>query len=170
MRVIPRLGLLGLLFVACEDPQSEARVEGLVVDDVAAYWAVRGQDAEKNHYIHPVIRFRIGNHGSEEVGYVQAMAVFKRESFPDEPWGNAFIYSISEAQIPPGGTSDLLTLRCDTNFVSKDTPEQMFDNEKWEKVWVEVFLRAGPSSWKLALTEEIPKRIGAPGLDKFISP
>ena len=45
----------------------------------------------------------------------------------------------------------------------------MFDNAKWEEVEVEVFLNVGPSSW-LPLTElEVPKHIGAPGLEKFLS-
>jgi hypothetical protein len=154
----------------CGEAESEARLEALELEDVAAYWAVRGKDAEENNYIHPVVRFRVRNGGAEAVGYVQAMAVFKRESFPEEPWGNAFLYSISEEAIPPGGASDVLTLRSDTNFVSKDAPERMFENEKWEEVRVELFLRVGSSSWRAAAELDVPKRIGAPGLEKFLEP
>lgn len=159
-----------LSLAACGDAESETRLEALELEDVAAYWAVRGKDAEQNHYIHPVVRFRVRNRGGEPVGYVQAMAVFKRESFPDEPWGNDFLYSIAEEPISAGGVSDVLTLRSDTNFISKDSPEQMFQNPKWEKVRVEVFLRVGSSTWKPALRLDVPKRIGAPGLEKFLEP
>jgi hypothetical protein len=117
-----------------------------------------------------VVRFRIKNAGSEEAGYIQAMAVFKRETFPDEPWGNDFLYSISEEPLAPGASSDVLTMRSDTNFVSKDTPEQMFQNEKWEKISVSIFLRVGPSSWKPVLSLDVPKQIGAPGVEKFLEP
>jgi hypothetical protein len=154
----------------CDDSKSQARVEALELEDVAAYWAVRGKDAEENHYIHPVVRFRVRNDGGDAVGYVQAMAVFKRESFPEEPWGNDFLYSISEEPISPGSASDVLTMRSDTNFISKDAPERMFQNEKWERVHVEVFLRVGPSNWRPVLNLEVPKRIGAPGLEKFLDP
>ena len=160
---------LPLGIAACGASKSEVQVGSLELTDVAAYWAVRGQDSEQNNYIHPVVRFRVRNSGQEPVGYIQAMAVFKRENFPDEPWGNDFLYSISEAPIAPGGSSDVVTLRSDASFIGKDAPEQMFDNPKWEEVDVEVFLRVGPSSW-LPLTElEVPKRIGAPGLEKFLS-
>jgi len=159
-----------LALSACDDADSEAKVGALELVDVVAYWAVRGKDREQNNYIHPVVRFRVKNTGAEEAGYIQAMAVFKRENFPDEPWGNDFLYSISETPIAPGAATDLLTMRADTNFVSKDEPEQMFQNEKWEKIDVSVFLRVGPSSWKPVLSLEVPKQIGAPGIEKFLEP
>lgn len=164
--------LIGGLFAAvgCGGADSEAVAEALTLTDVAAYWAVRGKDREQNNYINPVVRFRIKNGSDKQAGYVQAMAVFRRESFPDESWGNAFLYSVSEEPIPPGEETDLLTLRADTNFISKDAPEQMFQNEKWENVSLEIFLRVGPSSWISVHEAEVPKRIGAPGLEKFLEP
>lgn len=164
------LTLVAGVVAGCSGAASEAKAEALELDDVAAYWAVRGKDREQNNYINPVVRFRVKNTGTEEAGYIQAMAVFKRENFPDEPWGNDFLYSISETAIAPGALSDVVTMRSDTNFVSKDAPEQMFQNEKWEEISVSVFLRLGPSNWKPVLTLEVPKQIGAPGLEKFLTP
>jgi hypothetical protein len=154
----------------CSDTAADAKVGSLELTDVSSYWAVRGKDKEQNNYIHPVVRFRIKNAGADAAGYIQAMAVFKRETFPDEPWGNDFLYSVSDEPIRPGAESDLLTMRSDTNFVSKDAPERMFQNEKWEKISVSVFLRVGPSNWKPVLSLEVPKQIGAPGVEKFIEP
>jgi hypothetical protein len=156
------------MVTGCTDAKSEAALEALELVDVAGYWAVRGQDQEKNNYIHPLVRFRVHNRAESPVDYVQAMAVFKRENLPDEPWGNAFLYSIAEEPIPPGGTSDLQVMRSDTNFVSKDAPEQMFQNAMWERVDVEIFLRVGASRWRIFEDFEVPKRIGAPGLEKFL--
>lgn len=170
-RLLPAVALAAVSLPSsfgCRDAESETKVQALEVNDVVAYWAVRGKDREGNNFIHPVVRFRIANRGPAPVGYVQAMAVFKREKFPDEPWGNDFLYSVSDQPIPAGGTSDVLTMRSDTNFISKDAPEQIFQNEKWEEVDVAVFLRAGPSSWKPVLELNVPKKIGAPGLEKFI--
>jgi len=154
----------------CADAESEAKVGALELADVSAYWAVRGKDREQNNYIHPVVRFRIKNAGTEEAGYIQAMAVFKRETFPDEPWGNDFLRSISETPIASGAASDVVTMRSDTNFLSKDAPERMFQNEKWEKISVSVFLRVGPSSWRPVLSLDVPSQIGAPGIEKFLEP
>lgn len=156
------------LLSGCDNAESEAKAEALVLQDVAAYWGVRGQDTEGNHYIRPVIRFRVQNTGEASVGYIQVMAVFRRESFPDEPWGSDFLYSIAEEPIPPGESSEIVTLRSDASFISKDAPEQMFDNPKWEEVELEVFLRVGASSWHPAVELVVPKRIGAPGLEKFL--
>ena len=173
----PRRGSLSLslvliagAWVGCGDAEKEAAAEALSVTDVSAYWSVRGQDEEKNNYIRPVVRFRVVNGGTSDVGYVQAMAVFKRSSFPDEGWGSDFLYTISEEPIAAGGQSDLVTMRCDSNFISKDPPEVMFQNAEWEDVLVEIFLRVGPSSWKLATDLSVTKRIGAPGLEKFLNP
>ena len=160
-----------LLFAAaCNDAESEKILAALELEDVAAYWAIQGQDQEKNNYIQPVVRFRVTNATETDLDYVQVMAVFKRENLPDEPWGNAFAYSISEEPIPPGNSSELITMRSDASFVSKDSPKQMFDNQKWEEVRVEVFLRVGPSAWRPVEQRRVPKRIGAPGLEKFLEP
>ncbi len=59
-------------------------------------------------------------------------------------------------------------MRSDANFVGKDAPELMFANEKWEEIIAEVFVRVGPSSWVNATRLEVPKRSGAPGLDRFL--
>lgn len=155
---------------ACGEQKSEVQLESLAVEDVAAYWAVRGQDREGNNYIHPVLRFKVRNGNGEEVSHVQAMAVFEREGLPDEPWGNAFLYSIAETPIPAGEATEPLTMRCDSNFISKDSPEQMFKNEKWEDVGIKLFLRVGPSKWRPALETDVPRQIGAPGVERFISP
>ena len=147
---------------ACTDQNSEKAAESLRLTDVASYWSVKGTDAENNNYIRPVIRFRIVNDFEETVDYAQAMAVFRRESFPEEYWGSDYLYEIAPGEIEPGGTSEILTLRCDANFVSKDAPELMFENEKWEQVFVEVFVRVGPSAWKSVSKTEVAKRLGAP--------
>ena len=157
-------------FSACSDAKSEKILRALELEDVDAYWAIQGQDEEKNNYIHPVVRFRVVNGAEQDLDYVQAMAVFKREKLPDEPWGNAFTYSISDEPIPPGDSSDTITLRSDTSFISKDSPRQMFLNEKWEEVRVEILLRVGPSSWQILESRQVPKHIGAPGLEKFLEP
>jgi len=161
--------MLSLSSTSCSEPEAEKMLASIELEDVAAYWAVRGQNEEKEHFIRPVVRFRVVNGGERELGYVQAMAVFKIESFPDEPWGNAFTYSISEEPIPPGESSGLITMRSDHNVISKDTPEQMFENEKWEDVDVEIFLRVGPSKWRVIKAVEVPRRIGAPGLEQFLN-
>ncbi len=162
--------LLLVAAVSCTDAESEALLASLSLEDFTSYWAVIGTNEEGDNFIHPVVRFRVANGAEQEVGYIQAMAVFKRELLPDEPWGNAFTYSVSDEPIKPGEASGLITLRSDRNIISKDAPAQMFVNEKWEEVTVEIFVRVGNSSWQNLGQMQVPKRIGAPGLEKFLNP
>ena len=167
----PLLLAIPLFFasLACADLTKQEAVQGIEAIDVESYWTVRGK-LEDDIYIRPVVRFRIQNNGSEPVDYVQTMAVFRRQSAPEESWGSAFEYSLSGDPIAPGETSRLITLRSDSYYFSSQQPEQMFENEKWEQVTVEVFLKVGPSSWKPTAKMEVPKQLGAPGVDKFLTP
>ena len=117
-----------------------------------------------------MVRFQIHNGGEREVDYIQTMAVFRLESSPEESWGNAYEYSISGDPVVPGELSRIITLRSDSTFFSKDEPRMMLENEAWEQVSVDVFVRVGASSWKLAIKVEVPKRLGAPGVDRFLEP
>ena len=163
-------GVLLVSAVSCSDAEGEALLQSLRLKDFASYFVVIGKDEEGYNFIRPVVRFRVMNGGEQEVGYIQAMAVFKRELFPEESWGNAFTYSVSEEPIKPGEASDLVTLRSDKNVISKDAPEQMFVNEKWEEFTVEIFVRVSASRWAWFGQMQVPKKIGAPGLEKFLSP
>ena len=156
-------------YLACSDFSKEEAVKGLEATDVVSYWSVRGK-FEENNYIRPIVRFRIHNGGSRPVDFVQTMAVFRRASAPQESWGSAFEYSLSGDPIAPGEPSRVITLRSDSYYFSTDEPESMFENEEWEQVTVEVFLKVGPSSWKPAAKLEVPRQLGAPGLEKFLAP
>ena len=174
MRFIGVSRILGIALVlvtslSCEYFTKEEAVQGLEVIDVESYWTVRGK-LEDDIYIRPIVRFRILNNGANPVDYVQTMAVFRRASAPEESWGSAFEYSLSDDPVAPGETSRLIMLRSDSYYFSSQTPEQMFANEKWEQVKVEVFVKVGPSSWKPVAEMEVPKQLGAPGLEKFLTP
>ena len=166
-----RVFLLALVLttpLACDIGKEQA-VQGIEAIDVESYWTVRGK-LEDDIYIRPVVRFRIHNSGPNPVDYIQTMAVFRRQSAPEESWGSAFEYSLSGDPVAPGETSRLISLRSDSYYFSGEQPEQMFENEKWEQVTVEVFLKVGPSSWKPTAKMEVPKQLGAPGLEKFLTP
>lgn len=147
----------------------QAVVEALEVTELVTYWSVEGKRGDKN-YIHPILRFRIRNGGEGPADYVQTLAVFRLESSPDDAWGNAYEYSIAGEAIAPGQVSKVITLRSDSTFFSKDEPKKMMENEEWEQVWVEIFLRVGSSDWIPVTKVEVPRRLGAPGVERFLEP
>jgi hypothetical protein len=154
---------------ACGNGEGQA-VQSLDVEEVVGYWSVKEKRGDY-FYIRPVVRFQIRNNGASDVDYIQTMAVFRLESSPDNPWGDAFEWSISGDPVPPGGLSRIVTLRCtDSTFYSTDEPRRMLENEQWEQVRAEIFLRVGSSKWKSMTKMEVPRRLGAPGVEKFLEP
>ena len=147
----------------------EKTFHSLEHEDVLAYWSVYGKRNDTN-YIHPIVRFKVRNGSEIEADYIQTMAIFRLESKPDEAWGNDYQYAIAGDPIAPGELSREITLKSDSTFYSKDDPSKMIDNEMWEQVNVEVLLRVSSSSWRSVYKQDVPRRIGAPGLDRFLNP
>jgi hypothetical protein len=147
----------------------EKTVQSLEAEDVVAYWSVYGKRNDTN-YIHPIVRFKVRNGSEADADYIQTMAIFRLESNPNEAWGNDYQYAIAGDPIAPGELSREITLKSDSTFYSKDEPAKMIENEMWEQVNVEILLRVSSSSWRSVFKQDVPRRIGAPGLDKFLNP
>jgi hypothetical protein len=150
-----------------EDNESASRIK---LNELVAYWAVRGRDSEGNNYIRPAVRFRVENTNPEPIEYVQVMSVFRRESSPDEAWGTGYLHSVAEEALAPGEASGEHTLRADSNYLSQGAPERMFENELWEDVEVEMFVRVGASSWVSQGKTTALRRLGPPGVEKYLEP
>lgn len=169
----PGLLLLGATLSGlsgCTDQAANATAGQMELSSLVAYWAVRGQDSEGNNYIFPSVRFRLRNGSEAPVEYVQVMSVFRRESAPDEAWGTGYLHSAHEAPLAPAEESQEHILRADSNYLSQGTPERMFQNPLWEDVEVEVFVRVGASSWVSRGRTTALRRLGAPGVDKYLEP
>ncbi len=167
--------LAGLIPVAmaapgCVNREDNATASRMRLTELVAYWAVRGRDSEGNNYIRPAVRFRVTNTNPGPVEYVQVMSVFRRESAPDEAWGTGYVHSVAEEALDPGEASGEHTLRADSNYLSQGAPERMFENELWEDVEVEMFVRVGASSWISQGKTVALRRLGPPGVEKYLEP
>ena len=154
----------------CTDARDNEIAARMELSELVGYWAVRGRDSEGNNYIRPAVRFRVQNTNPEPVEYVQVMSVFRRESAPEEAWGTGYVHSVSEEALAPGEASGEHTLRADSNYLSQGTPESMFENELWEDVEIEMFVRVGASSWVSQGKTTALRRLGPPGVEKFLEP
>lgn len=150
-----------------EDNETAGRLE---LSELSAYWAVRGRDSEGNNYIRPAVRFRVTNTNPEPVEYVQVMSVFRRESAPEEAWGTGYLHSVAEGPLSPGEATGEHTLRADSNYLSQGAPDRMFENELWEDVEVEMFVRVGASAWVSQGKTTALRRLGPPGVEKYLEP
>ena len=154
----------------CTDVRDSETAGKLELSELVAYWAVRGRDSEGNNYIRPAVRFRVRNTNPEPVQYVQVMSVFRRESSPEEAWGTGYLHSVSETALAPGEATGEHTLRADSNYLSQGAPDRMFQNELWEDVEVEMFVRVGASSWISQGKTTALRRLGPPGVEKYLEP
>lgn len=154
----------------CTDAGADESAAATELTGVVAYWTVRGQDSEGNNYIRPAVRFRVRNANAEAIRYVQVMSVFRRESAPEEAWGTGYLHSVSEEALAPGEATPEHTLRSDSNYLSKDSPARMFASELWEDVEVEMFLRVGASAWAPKGKTVALRRLGPPGVEKYLEP
>lgn len=154
----------------CTDARDNEIATRMELSELVGYWAVRGRDSEGNNYIRPAVRFRVQNTNPEPVEYVQVMSVFRRESSPEEAWGTGYVHSVSEEALAPGEASGEHTLRADSNYLSQGSPESMFENELWEDVEIEMFVRVGASSWVSQGKTTALRRLGPPGVEKFLEP
>jgi len=152
----------------CVDRGSTEAVAALEVENLVAYWGVLGEDSEGFSYIRPAVRFRIRNAGEEPVRYIQAHGTFRRTSAPEEAWGTGYLHSVSEEELLPGEATEEVTIYSDSNYLSKATPERMFDNPLWEDVEVEVFLRVGSSNYTPQGRIVALRRLGPPGIEKYL--
>lgn len=160
--------VMAALSGGCADANEEARL--VQVTDLVGYWAVRGRDSEGNNYIRPVARFRVANRNEEPIPYIRVMAVFRRESSPEEQWGEGYLHSVSEDALEPGAATGELTLRADSNYLSKGAPERMFENALWEDVEIEMFVRVPGSDWVSHGRTVALRRLGPPGVEKYLEP
>ena len=154
----------------CTDPEATRAAARIELSGLVGYWAVRGQDSEGNTYIRPAVRFRVRNTNPEPTEYIQVMSVFRRESAPEESWGTAYLHSATEEPLLPGGETGEHTLRSDSNYLSQAQPARMFEHELWEDVEVEMFVRVGASSWVSRGRIVAERRLGPPGVEKYLEP
>jgi hypothetical protein len=168
--VLPLVLTASIGVPGCVNTEDNATAGRMELPELVAYWAVRGRDSEGNNYIRPAVRFRVQNTNPEPVEYVQVMSVFRRESAPEEAWGTGYLHSVSEGPLAPGEATGEHTLRADSNYLSQGSPERMFENELWEDVEVEMFVRVGASSWVSQGTTTALRRLGPPGVEKYLEP
>ncbi len=154
----------------CVGQASTEAVAALQVEGLVSYWGVLGVDPEGYSYIRPAVRFTIRNDGPDPVSYIQSHVTFRRLSAPDEAWGTGYLHSVSEAPLDPGASTADVTLYSDSNYLSKDAPERMFDNPLWEDVEAEVFLRVGSSAYTSRGRIVADRRLGPPGVERFLEP
>lgn len=141
------IGALSIgLQTACSSMSTEELKSSIEIVDVHTVWVSKYyQPWPPRLILVPQIAFKVKNIGPKPLSYVNFNAVFK---FKGEPGnlGDSFLAAIRKDAVPPGGTSDAISLK--SNFgVEGKTLASFKENPLWKPTIVRLFARSKGSQF-----------------------
>ena len=133
------LAVLGLTVLpGCRTTSGDELKASIEVVDYASTWVSKYyQPWPERLILVPQISFRVKNIGPKRMTYVNFNAVFNFKGDP-ENFGDSFMAAIRGKAVPPGGTSDLITLRSNLGVDGKNLAG-IRDNPEWKSAEVRLF-------------------------------
>lgn len=140
--------LTALLLSSCKFMSPEELKATLEIVDVETKWvSKRYQPWPPKLILVPVISFRVKNIGAKPLTYINFNAIFRFKGDP-ENLGDNFLAAIRGKAIPPGGTSDVITLKSNFGVEGKGV-ESIRNNPQWRPTGVRLFARSKGSQFVL---------------------
>ena len=150
--------LVSLLLTSCKGVSPEELKASLEIVEVGSKWVAKTyQPWPPKLVLVPTISFRVKNISDRPVNYLNFNAIFK---FRDdmENLGDNFFAAIRKEPIPPGETSQVITLK--SNFGVEGTSLAKFkDNPQWKPVVCKLFVQSKGSIHVLLGEYEISREI-----------
>lgn len=111
LAAVPLLGFLA----ACKTPTQDEVRAALEVVELKSSWVAKDyrQWPQPRLVLVPKIEFRVRNKTAEPLQYINFNAVFKKKNAV-ENLGDNFLAAVRKSPIPPGGLSEVITLK--SNF------------------------------------------------------
>ncbi len=153
------LGALALAFQAgCRSISQEELKGSLEILDVQTKWVAKHyQPWPQRLIIVPVISFRVKNLTDKPLTYVNFNAIFKFKG-AQENMGDCYLAAIRGDGVPPGGTSDVISLKSNLGVDGK-TVEGIRANPAWLPTEVNLFARSKGSAFILLGTWDVSREI-----------
>ena len=140
--------LAALLLSSCKFMSPEELKATIEIVDVETKWvSKRYQPWPPKLILVPVVSFRVKNIGAKPLTYVNFNAIFKFKGDP-ENLGDNFLAAIRGKAIPPGGASDVITLKSNFGVEGKGV-ESIRNNPQWRPTGVKLFARSKGSQFVL---------------------
>ena len=141
-RSAPYILVLGLLALAvlpgCKTMSSEELKASIEVLGYTSAWVAKYyQPWPERLILVPQISFRIKNIGLKPLNYVNFNAVYNFKGDP-ENLGDGFLAAIRGKAVPPGETSDLISLKSNLGVDGKNLAG-IRDNPEWKQTEVRLF-------------------------------
>src|SRR5574339_929287 len=94
--------------------------------DVTSGWYDAGIVNGQNKLV-PSVTFKLRNTSDRPVTTLQANVLFHRINSPEE-WGSGFLRVAGSDGLPPGATTDPLTVKSDLGYTGSETRAEMLNN------------------------------------------
>ena len=157
MRVLAgQLILLAMLSAGCGGPPVDL-TKGLEIVDASTGWYDAGPVNGQNKLV-PSISFKLKNISGQPLVALQINAVFRRVSDKDE-WGSAFMAVTRSNGLPPGATSQPITINSQLGYTGTDPRAQMLQNSQFVDAKVDLFAKYASLQWVRIGEHPIERRL-----------
>jgi hypothetical protein len=119
--------------------------QGLQVEVQQTGWFDAGIVNGQNKLV-PMVTFRLRNVSGQRLSMLQVNALFRRVTEPDE-WGSGLVTAAGSAGLPPGATTDPLTVKSQLGYTGVDPRQEMLKNTHFVDAKVELFAKYGSTQW-----------------------
>jgi hypothetical protein len=129
-------------FPSCSKAPSPEELKAAVeIVDVSTKWVAKVYEPwPPKLTLVPVISFRVKNVSAKPLNYLNFNGIFKEQE-GQENVGDNFLAAIRREPIPPGGTSDVITLK--SNFgVEGKSLASFKDNPNWKPYICRLFIQS----------------------------
>jgi len=94
----------------------------------------------------PFVAFRVRNASGQRLSTLQVNALFRRVNESDE-WGSALVTAAGSSGLPPGATTEILTVRSQLGYTGSEPRQEMLENSHFVDAKVELFAKYGSTQW-----------------------
>ncbi len=156
--LIITIALGSIILPSCKSTSPEELKAAVEIVDVSSKWIAKSyQPWPPKLILVPTITFRVKNTASRPMNYLNFNAIFKFRD-DQENLGDNFLAAIRKDPIPPGETSQAITLK--SNFgVEGKSLAQFQDNPQWKTVICRLFIQSKGSVHVLLGEYEISREI-----------
>lgn len=109
----------------------------------------------------PSVTFKLKNISDKPVTTLQANVLFHRVNSPEE-WGSGFLRVAGSDGLPPGVTSDALTVKSDLGYTGSETRADMLKNSQFVDAKVRILAKSGSNYWHPLGEYPIERRLLVP--------
>ena len=128
--------------------------------DVSSGWYDAGIVNGQNKLV-PSVTFKLKNISDKRVSTLQANVLFHRVNSPEE-WGSGFLKVAGSDGLPPGATTDPLTVKSDLGYTGSETRVDMLKNSQFVDAKVRILAKAGSNYWHPLGEFPIERRLFVP--------